>query len=297
MFLIAGAHPYKTAGSIMAVLLLTTMATAGVDVTHDLPYGKGYVVNQAGAAPELRELKFDLWREESETTKPRPAVVMLHGGSFMGGSKSDGKLTKIAEALAEHGYVCFVADYRLMGDNPVAPPEESATLIQAAIHAAFVDAKTALRHVRANAETYGIDPNRIAVLGESAGAFAALAAGVSDPGDYSSDGPGLPVPVENNPGVNPKPNAVVDLWGSAEAVADKFDSQDPPILIAHGTQDTHLSVPFRLSEKIRALCEANAIPNRFCPLEGESHGAWDGEFEGKNLKTLILEFLDAYLKP
>lgn len=297
MFLGAIARLHAFLAWTVIVPLVTPVAVAGVEVSPDLVYGKGYVAKQIGAAPELHDLKFDLWRSDGKAASPQPAVVMLHGGSFMGGSKSDRKLTKIAEFLAEHGYVCFVADYRLIGDNPSAPPEQGATLIQAAVHAAFVDAKTIVRHVRANAENYGIDANRIAILGESAGAFAALAAGVSDPGDYSSDGPGLPVPAENNPGENPKPNAVVDLWGSAEAVADKFDSQDPPILIAHGTQDTHLSVPFSLSGKIRARCEANAIPYRFYPLEGEAHGAWDGEFEGKNLTTLILEFLDAYLKP
>lgn len=296
MFLSADACSRVFWVAALIVSVSASFAHAGVEVTRDLVYGNGYAATQFGAAPELRDLTFDLWRSNDAAATPRPAVVMLHGGSFMGGSKNDGKLTKIAKFLAENGYICFVADYRLVGDYPSAPPEHSATLIEAAIHAAFVDAKTALRHVRTNAEKYGIDPDRIAILGESAGAFAALAAGVSDPDEYVSDGPGLAVPPANNPGVNPKPNAVVDLWGSAEAVTDKFDAQDPPILIAHGTRDTHLSVPFGLSEKIKGLCEAKGIPYRFYPLEGEAHGAWDGEFEGKKLNTLILEFLDTYLK-
>jgi fermentation-respiration switch protein FrsA (DUF1100 family) len=120
--------------------------------------------------------------------------------------------------------------------------------------------------VRANAGKYQVDGARIAVIGDSAGAFAALAAGVSDAHDFASDGPDYPVPPENNPGVDAKPQAVVDLWGSAELIRDMFSSDDPPIMVVHGTADLQFGTHFHMAKNTIAECEAHGIPCKFCPL-------------------------------
>ena len=132
-------------------------------------------------------------------------------------------------------------------------------------------------------------------MGESAGAFAALAAGITNPGDFADDGPGFPAPPENNPGVSPLPVAIIDFWGSADLIRDEFDAGDPPIMIAHGTNDLTLGTFFTSALTIVAACNEHGIPCRFFPLIGQDHGAWDAKFDGKGLVEHTMEFLADYM--
>jgi para-nitrobenzyl esterase len=276
----------------------------GVIRTSDLVYGRGNVTSSTDAgAFTVVELKYDLVELEG-TGENRPAVIMIHGGSFESGTKTDEELVAQANALAQAGYVCFLIDYRLKGDGPPAPsdwqPDTSGFVfdaldLRAAIHAAFVDAKTAMRYVRANATSLRVDPNRIALWGESAGAFAALAAGLTNDELFSSDGPTYPAPAENNPGVSTRPQAIIDCWGSAAPVLNAFDSSDPPVMIFHGTNDFTVGLSLAPALEIRDACVSNSIPVSYYPISGEGHGAWDGEFDGKDLASLTTEFLETHL--
>lgn len=282
---------FRVFAVLVAVCVLCGAAMAAeIAVVDGVVYGQGYVATQLGGKPELRDLLCDVYKP-AEGKSLRTAVVLIHGGSFMNGDRKQGGLVRIAKFLAENGYTCVSIDYRMAGDFPPAPAPYDATILQAAIHAAFVDAKTAVRFVRGNAAAYGVDPQRIAILGESAGGFAAIAAGVSNADDFTSDGPDFPLPAANNPGVAATVSAVIELWGSPEPVSDKFDAADPPILITHGTKDTHVAVPYVIAEKLKFLCEQNGVPHEFYPLEGKKHGAWDGECNGKPLNDIILDFL------
>lgn len=82
-----------------------------------------------------------------------PAVVVVHGGGWLKGDKS--KFRALAIDLAKRGYVTMAIEYRLGGES----------LFPAAIH----DCNAAVRYLRANADTYGIDPQRIGAVGGSAG--------------------------------------------------------------------------------------------------------------------------------
>jgi len=272
----------------------------GVSRVQELSYGKGYVAE--GGSFVLQDLRFDLI-EMNSTTENRPAVLMIHGGSFEGGDKAEERMVRQADALALAGYVCFLINYRLKDDAPPAPddwaPDADSPLfaildLREAMHAAFVDAKTAMRYIRANASAFGVDPNRIALWGESAGAFAALAAGLTGDNLFSSDGPGFEVPEENNPGVSSQPSAIIDLWGSAAPVINAFDSSDPPIMILHGSLDFTVGLSLEPARAIRDQCEAKGIPYAYYPIAGAEHGAWDAEVEGKDLATLTKEFLAMY---
>jgi len=276
----------------------------GVIRTADLVYGQGNV--SGGAAPEsytVVDLKYDLVELEG-TEENRPAVVMIHGGSFERGTKQDDRLLRQANALALAGYVCFLIDYRLKGDGPPAPDDWTPdTLgfifdsldIRAAMHAAFVDAKTAMRYVRANARALRVDPDRIAIWGESAGAFAALAAGITGDELFGDDGPGFPPPAANNPGVGTRPRAIVNCWGSAAPVINAFDSGDPPVMIFHGSNDFVVGLSLAPAIEIRDACLANGIPVAYYPISGAGHGAWEGEFDGKALDVLTVEFLATHM--
>lgn len=272
----------------------------GVTRVQDLAYGKGYV-NGDGEV-RLVNLYLDLIELDS-TADNRPAVLMIHGGAFEGGDKAEERMVRQADALALEGYVCFLINYRLRGDNPPAPedwvPDADSPLyeildLREAVHASFVDAKTAMRYIRANAAALRVDPDRIAIWGESAGAFAALAAGITGDNLFSSDGPGFDVPEANNPGVSTRAAAIVDLWGSAAPVMNAFDSSDPPIMILHGSLDFRVGIGLGPAIAIRDECIENNIPYAYYPISGEGHGAWDAEVDGKDLATLTIDFLNQY---
>ena len=259
------------------------LLSPGVIRTQNLVYGKGYVAESGDPSGyTLTDLKYDLVEME-ETAENRPAVIMIHGGSFESGSKDDEDLVRQANALALEGYACFLIDYRLKGDGPPAPedwtPDSidfvfSLLDIREAIHASFVDAKTAMRYVRANATSLRVDPNRIVLWGESAGAFAAIAAGITGDTLFSNDGADFPVPTENNGGVNTRPSAIVDCWGSAAPVVNSFDATDPPMMVFHGDEDLTVGIFLAPALEIRDACNANGIPVAYYPIEGEGHGAW-----------------------
>ena len=97
------------------------------------------------------------------TTTPRPTIVEIHGGAFVGGSRTDEDWD--AQQCATYGYVGVAVDYRLASlanaGNANAP---------ALAAAATLDVQQSVRFLKANASTYGVDPTRIALLGNSAGA-------------------------------------------------------------------------------------------------------------------------------
>ncbi len=109
-----------------------------------------------------RDLHVDIFRPDDE--KIYPALLMIHGGGWNSGDKS--LQVPMAQQIAKNGYVTIPVEYRLI-------PE---AVYPAGLH----DVKTAIRWVRAHAAEYGIDPDRIAVSGCSAGAQLATLAGVTN---------------------------------------------------------------------------------------------------------------------
>ncbi len=100
-----------------------------------------------------RKLLLDVYTPPVSSKKRYPAVLMVHGGGWRSGDRSHNNT--LAGQLAAKGFVAIPVEYRLSTE----------ALYPAAVH----DLKAALRWMRANARTYGIDPKRIAVLGFSTG--------------------------------------------------------------------------------------------------------------------------------
>lgn len=98
-----------------------------------------------------QELKLDVYRPKSEAVLP--ACVIVHGGGWTGGDKE--RFRPLAIALAERGYVVANVEYRLAG--------------VAKYPAGVQDCLLAVRWLRANAERFGADPDRIGAWGGSAG--------------------------------------------------------------------------------------------------------------------------------
>lgn len=107
-------------------------------------------------------LALDLARPRS-SRKPLPCILVIHGGGWYTGSKSDH--TGIIENVARRSCVGVSADYRL------APAHRFPAQVE--------DVKCAVRFLRAHAEPYGIDPGRIGVLGFSAGGHLAMMLGTT----------------------------------------------------------------------------------------------------------------------
>ena len=282
--------------AIVIVLLLfalsaTTAHAAKYAVHEDVVYGQGYRAEERNSTPTLAPLLADIYQPKPKMEGGYPAIVIVHGGSFKEGDKQDKKIFILAKNLAKLGYVCVSINYRLIQDYPPSPDPHDITILSAAIHAASVDTKLALRFVAKNAATYNVDPGRIAVLGESAGAFAAIAAGVTDDDHFMNDGPGYPVPAKNYPTLSVRPMAIIDCWGNASLVQKYIDGNDPPMLILHGTKDRELGASFLFGKLLAERCKMVGLRHSFIPLEGERHGAFDAKVDGKKLHELVDGFL------
>ncbi|WP_375444428.1 alpha/beta hydrolase fold domain-containing protein [uncultured Fibrella sp.] len=144
----------KIKGRFPDVRFVSTTLPAGVTARMDLVYCR-----QNG-----RELHLDAFYPTKTTSRQlRPAVLLIHGGGWRSGDRS--QHVPMAQQLAAAGYVAVTAEYRLSTEAQY----------PAAVH----DLKAAIRWLRANARQYAIDTNRIATLGFSAGGQLAALLGAS----------------------------------------------------------------------------------------------------------------------
>jgi dienelactone hydrolase len=189
-------------------------------VTRDLQYGSA--PDQETGNPVA--LRLDLYRPTGDTETKRPVLIWVHGGGYSGGDKASGVATDIAPAFARLGYVVASINYRLISSGC-----GGANIRPECVIAAFNaqhDAQAAVRWLRANAGLYRIDPTRIAMGGESAGAITATLAGLrpDDPGD------------SGNPGFPSNIGAFVSISGGFPGGASA-SAGDAPGLLFHGTAD------------------------------------------------------------
>jgi acetyl esterase/lipase len=164
-----------------------SMPTSGMYSTpqYDASQVQTFSGLQFSSAPDangvVQPLLLDLMKPPNATAAtPQPVVIEVHGGAFVGGNRtdSDGEVME----WARRGYVGVTIDYRLTKVDANGGVDQIA-----AATAATPDVQNSVRWLRANAATYGIDPNRVAMVGNSAGAALTLAAAVS--GTATTTGP------------------------------------------------------------------------------------------------------------
>lgn len=130
--------------------------------------------NAANFKGTNQQLALDVYKPANAQGKKFPAVILIHGGSFIGGDKKGLESTCIK--LANNGYVAVSIDYRLGWGfvSKAATTCDDTTRLKQAMYRAVQDAHTALRFLAKHADEYNIDANSVFIGGQSAGAITAL---------------------------------------------------------------------------------------------------------------------------
>ncbi len=279
-------------------LRIYELGKLGADKLSDLParyaeaMGKAYTAEMPNPVfrlsnlvflPEGRPQRLDLYVRYARDLKVRrPGVLFIHGGGFTGGDKAEYRSASVSADLARAGYVVVSCNYVLgPKDKPGVWPRNIA------------DCRDAVRWMRANADALGLDPDRIAVAGGSAGGYLALMVGLSD----DKTGPGGDPAAKHSA----KVSAVIDFYGvvnfskhgkgqvpgvsAAEQAAylpeNQCDPQDPPVLILHGTADT--TVDIAQSDAMAKALRTAKVSHEYVVVEGAPH-TFDLHPKGKGWK-------------
>jgi acetyl esterase/lipase len=225
--------------------------TFQVDVQRDVLYATAPMPDGTGGVVELR---LDVYTPKGDTNTKRPVFIYSHGGSFAFGDKSEG--TEWATRMAELGYVAASIDYRLGPLSGVAPPLDEHE--QAQIDRARNDLQAAVRWFKANATVLGIDPERIALGGYSAGAMMSAGATVrwNDPATGS------------NPEFSSAVCGAVSIAGTLNPAF--VDPGDAGVIFHHGTLDR--TVPFEFAVAARDAMLNAGLPVEWHEYASEGHG-------------------------
>jgi acetyl esterase/lipase len=270
-------------------LVITYGRSPFLDTLFSYTVSKGIIYGQGNLGyPTItgsKTLRLDIYRPTGAGVPTKlPAIVAIHGGGFTSGSSQDNSLVEFCQTYARRGYVVAAINYRLVGDNPSAEPGPlpNTQMFWRAINAAAQDTAKAVRWMRANAGSYGIDPTRIALQGSSSGAITALYAGYQE---------------ESAIGKDAQVGAIVDLWGGMNGVESLVDGMDPPVFIVHGTEDT--TVPYSEALKLKQQCDGVGVPYKFFPIQGGGHNLWSQYWndvvDRKTIDRHCAEFLFRHL--
>lgn len=167
-----GGHRRGRGGALLAILIVAativpaTAASAAAPSRCSPGATRCNVEYVAGGA--RRHQTLDVFDARNRPTGLRPAVVLVHPGGWWGGQKAD--MAEAARRAAQRGWVAFTIDYRLADDPAVPGPGDTTRpdLDQPR------DVTTAVQWVRLHAPSFRVDPNRVALVGASAGAQLAL---------------------------------------------------------------------------------------------------------------------------
>jgi len=213
--------------------------------------------------------------------KGLPCVVYVHGGGWMMGDKSAGK--KFADKVCSHGYAVVSPNYHLTGDLTM---PDGTVVAGKPWPIQFENLKTFLIYLRANAAQFGIDPDRIASVGVSAGGHLAQMLHLRDPsirtvtgcdldGETDLTQPGDQV-MDNFDDIMTKAMGHAKPWTLAELTDIStlpLVTKDSKLFILHGERDTNIFV--KQADLLAAKCQAVGCDYDYVRLpgaRGECHG-------------------------
>ena len=286
---------FRTHGALCLVLALPLVGQVPDTVLHD----RDIEYSNVGGRVAL-----DIVRPKGIQRSDRlPAVLFIHGGGFRAGRRES--YLPQASRLAEKGYVAATASYRLAPRNQYP--------------AAVEDVKAAVRFLRANAEKYNIDTERIGVIGGSAGGHLALMLGLTaDVPELEGTGP--------NRDHSSRVQCVVNYYGPSDFTQSYQKSVDAgvvlpmflggdldhnrrihqsaspinwvspraaPVLSIHGTEDTYVAWEHSLWITTR-LVDAG-VPAELEVISGAGHGFKGPDAERAEARAFA--WFDKHLKP
>ena len=256
---LAAAVPLGVTGSALAAQG-SAPARGTPSVEKNIVFGKG------GST----DLHLDIYRPPAGAEK-RMATIHIHGGGFTGGSKDT--LVERVPPYAARGYLAIAVQYRLAGEAKWPSQIE--------------DVKAAIRWARANAKSLGFDPEKIAVVGHSAGGHLALfAAGTPNRPEFEGKGgtPGAGTqvaaccayypatevrPQRDGTANNLMPAGSDEAAHRAASPLTYITAAFPPTVIFHGTADT--TIPLESSERLFKQLRDVKVPVEFHAIEGVPH--------------------------
>jgi acetyl esterase/lipase len=280
----------KASGVLAAAPVLATVTARAqpppVDIGNlraekDIVFGKGGDMN----------MTLDVYRPPEGVTAKRMAIIHLFGGGFFAGNKNAGYIINDAKALGARGYTSVSANYRLQTQG----------LWPAQLH----DVKAAIRWTRANAERIGVDADKIAVAGYSAGGMLALmAAGTNDKPEFEGTvgTPGVSSKVNACIGVYPLASAQIarGLFGEGGATPENIAAASPttyigpsfaPTIFVHGTNDT--TVPLSSSIDFFTKLQAAGVPAALTAIQGAQHAFDNAALDAVEVMAASIDlFLD-----
>ena len=246
-----------------------------ISVTKDIPYREG----------NSDSWKLDLAMPTNFGSELRPALVIIHGGGWAGGSKSVDVYQKMMVDYAQKGYVTINVEYRLTGE--------------ADFPACIEDVKTAVRWLRAHAKELQVDPDRIGSYGHSAGAHLSMMLAMTSEvesleGDggwdkYSSKvavaGAGSP-PTELGRDV---PMAKKEWWPIGY-----IGAEHPPMFLIQGSEDP-VVLPERTRDFVNKIKAAGNTNLEYLEMKGDHGIAYNGQLDVT--EPALEKFFKKYLKP
>jgi acetyl esterase/lipase len=263
-----------------------------------------------------RQLKLVMFLPPVKKFEKAPLLVYIHGGGWGHGNrfiivKSGG--IDVVRQLNAAGVICVSIEYRLVdGSGPTAMD-------------AVADSKDAIHFLVENAKTYGIDPDRIATMGGSAGGHLSLVTALGEDNDYPCDpalarfkgkivaevayfplismvdpamfkGSNFERPIRLNPILGGPIEQKLDV-AKKLSPALLLKPTSPPIFLAQGNQDQVLNVINSIT--MAKLCEQKGVPHELIIVKNAGHG-----FSGTNPDPSVSEiskrtsaFLLKYLLP
>jgi acetyl esterase/lipase len=249
-----------------------------------------------------RKEKADIYSPlDHDKAKPLPGIIVIHGGGFNDGDKARGRELNISENLTLKGYVCMSINYKLRRTQGQVTWPQS-------VH----DAKAAVRYLRKEAANLGVDPEKIGVIGCSAGCNLSMMLATTGPADGFDAVKGEPYQE-----VSARVTCAIGFYGAVDLMnyhdmkmfaktreeapelykkgspITYLDAKDPPMLLVHGTAD--VTVPLSQSETYLKIAKEKGAP---CVLEviPDAPHTFDLQPKQRDLRPLVTAFFDQHLK-
>ncbi len=259
------------------------LGAAGAEVDFD---GAQVEVYKVASGDELKLYVFNP-PGHRPSRDSRPAIVFFFGGGWNGGSPA--QFEQHCRYLASRGMVAITADYRVKTRQNTTPRE------------CVADGKSAVRYVRKHAKRLGVDPDRIAAGGGSAGGHVATTTGMidgfDDPSDDRSVSSRANALVLFNPVYDNGPDGygydrVKGYWRELSP-AHNITPDDPPAVVFLGTNDN--LIPVETAERFRDEMRGLGIASELHLYEGQPHGFFNENRGGTRIFLDTLAKMDRFL--